>query len=150
MRHLTLSAPLAWTEASPSRGVALVVEDDEVLRELVVEILASDGWEAEGVENLSTARVALGRARTNLLVVDFQLGAETSRGLLAELAHAPDAPATLLMSAAPEACAVAAGLGVTFVRKPFDIDELLSLAKAVAAQARARPAPRSGLRARTR
>lgn len=150
MSHLTLTS-VDPRRAAAARGVALVVEDDEVLRELLVDILASDGWSAVGVGDLPSARAALPRLRADLLVVDYQLGADTSRGLLSELAVAGGAsPATLLVSATSEARAVAEGLGVSFLQKPFDIDELLSLAHARVSEARARAVQRSGLRPRTR
>jgi DNA-binding response OmpR family regulator len=123
--------------STSSRGVALVVEDDEVLRELTLEILASGGWRAEGAGDLRAARACMTRVRADLLVLDLQLGGETSEELLAELAGCAAAPASMLVSASVEARDVALAYGVPFLRKPFDIDELLTLADAVVAQRRA-------------
>lgn len=125
------------------RGLALVVEDDDDLRELIVELLELGGWRAHSAASVAQARRKIGTVGPDLLVLDFQLGGETSEPLLADLATMSCAPAALLVSASPTARGVATTYGVTLVAKPFDAEELLSQAEAVVAEARA---TRSGTR----
>ena len=125
------------------RGIVLVVEDDDDLRELFVELLELGGWRAHGASSLGAARRKIAATRPDLLVLDFQLGGETSEPLLAELATMSCAPAALLVSASLAARDVALTYGVTLVAKPFDAEQLLDQAGAVVARARA---SRSGTR----
>ncbi len=125
------------------RGVVLVVEDDDDLRELFVELLELGGWRAQGAANLGQARRKLAATRPDLLVLDFHLAGETTEPLLAELASMSCAPAALLVSASIAARDVALAYGVKLVAKPFDAEELLVQADAVVAQSRAK---RSGTR----
>jgi DNA-binding response OmpR family regulator len=122
--------------AAPPRGIAIVVEDDDVLRELVVEVLSAGSWAAHGVADLRSARDSMSELRPDLLELDLHLGEETSGELLAELANESSAPATLLVSASEAARDVAADFGVPLLPKPFDIDELLAKADAVVAHAK--------------
>jgi DNA-binding response OmpR family regulator len=131
------------TSPARPRGIVLVVDDDDDLRELFVELLELGGWRAHAAASLGQARRKLAASRPDLLVLDFQLGGETSESLLAELATMSCAPAALLVSASPSAHAVALAYGVTLVAKPFDAEELLSQAETVVARARA---GRSGTR----
>lgn len=125
--------------------MVLVVEDDDDLRELFVELLELGGWRAAGAATVGQARRRLAASRPDLLVLDFQLGGETSEPLLAELASMSCAPAALLVSASPAARDVATTYGVPLVAKPFDAEELLSQAEVVVAKSRAR---RSGTHTR--
>lgn len=112
---------------------ALVVEDDETIREALLVTLEAEGFVAEGVGSLREARAALARTRVTVVVLDLMLPDGRADELLAELAAATDSPPTVLVSASPDAPEVARRFGIACMAKPFDLDHLLdALDKAVA------------------
>jgi DNA-binding response OmpR family regulator len=119
----------------------LVVEDDEAIRE-ALGILLADDYVVTCVERLSEAREALrSPAPPALIVLDLTLRGEHGSELLAELAFVADAPPVLVLSASRDAADVARDYDVAFMRKPFDVPELLTaVAGAIAKGARPRRA----------
>ena len=84
----------------------LVVDDDPLLRPLLVQILQIEGHYVEDADSLAGAREILGRDRFDVVVADYHMGtAETGDLLLAEVAA--DSPTTrrILFSSAPPATA---------------------------------------------
>ena len=121
----------------------LVVEDDVAVAELIRTVLNDvPGWGATIVHKASAAREVFRHVRIEVLVVDVNLPGISGLELLELLRNDPhwDEPPVLLMSARPEQIGIAAamreGLVTKFLRKPFDVDELVSeVHDAVAAHA---------------
>ncbi|MBI2396087.1 MAG: response regulator [Deltaproteobacteria bacterium] len=112
----------------------LIVEDEQVMRGVMVAALSDCGFGPLGVADLGGAREALAREVPTLVVLDLSLEGEFGAELLAELALRPDGPCVLVCSAFPLADVVAARFGVELLRKPFDLDDLATAAeRAIAA-----------------
>jgi DNA-binding response OmpR family regulator len=105
---------------------ALVVEDDLDLGPCIHEILEEGGYRTVLARSLAQARAELANHGFDIIVLDVMLGGDHARDLLAELAVAPEAPPTLLVSAAREAASLAESYGVSLVPKPFDMDVFLA------------------------
>ena len=110
----------------------LVVEDDEAVAELIRTVLNDvPGWGVTVVHDASAAREVFRHVRIELLVVDVNLPGVSGLALLALLRQDPDwnEPPTILMSADADQAGIQAalrdGLARTFLRKPFDIDQLV-------------------------
>jgi CheY-like chemotaxis protein len=113
------------SSAPPSDKLhVLVVEDDEVVRGTIQEIVAEQGHTAVSAANLTEARVYLAVAMPDVMVLDLNLEGEFGGDLLPELATLHGAPTTVLVSAYPFAGLVAERYGVELVRKPFSIGDL--------------------------
>jgi DNA-binding response OmpR family regulator len=110
----------------------LVVEDDVAVAELIRTVLNDvSGWGATIVHDAAAAREVFRHVHIEVLVVDVNLPGISGLELLELLRKDPhwDEPPVLLMSAQPEQVGVAAavreGLVTKFLRKPFDVDELV-------------------------
>ena len=110
----------------------LVVEDDEPTAELVRTVLNDvSGWGATVVHDAAAAREVFRHVRVDVLVLDVQLPGISGPELLALLPGDPDwdEPSVILMSADAEGPEVRATLSrggnVHFIRKPFDVDQLV-------------------------
>ena len=120
----------------------LVVEDDEATAELVRALLNGvPGWGATVVHDASAAREVFRHVRIEVLVLDVNLPGITGPELLELLRRDPgwDEPPVVLMSSDPPPPELQAAMGhdaaVRFLRKPFDVDELvLAVEGAVAAR----------------
>ena len=104
--------------------LAVVVEDDEPIRDVLMMLLEDAGYATACADSLGGARRLLGLARPSVLLLDLNLRGELAVDLLAELACAQDAPPTLLISASIAAPSVAQRFGIELAAKPFDIDAL--------------------------
>lgn len=97
----------------------LLVIPDAALRTVLVDVLASDGYDAVAVGNEADASDHLAHVQPALLVLDGSPSFHRVRPLLERLAHAKDAPPTLLLSDVHDLSAVAEAYGVAHLRKPF-------------------------------
>jgi DNA-binding response OmpR family regulator len=107
-------------------SVALIVEDDLSLRGSLMALFEEEGYEAIGVSRLDEARASLASRKPGVLVLDLTLEGEFGGDLLAELAEAEAAPATVIVSAFRLAKLVADRYGVPLVGKPFDLSTLVT------------------------
>jgi DNA-binding response OmpR family regulator len=127
--------------AADSRSVArtggtvsiLVVEDDVAVAELVRAVLNDvSGWGTTVVHDAAAARAVFRHVRIEVLVVDVNLPGISGLELLELLRRDPHwgEPPVLLMSADPHQAGVVdalrTGLVTRFLRKPFDVDELVA------------------------
>jgi CheY-like chemotaxis protein len=110
----------------------LVVEDDEAVAELIRTVLNDvTGWGVTVVHDASAAREVFRHVLIEMLVVDVNLPGISGLELLVLLRQDPDwnEPPIILMSAdagqAGISEALRDGLATTFLRKPFDIDQLV-------------------------
>ena len=120
---------------SVARAPVLIVEDDADIRELLSSVLVLEGYPvvtaadgAEGLEQLRTAHPAL--VLLDLMMPSMD-GWEFRRLQMLDpaLAGVP----TVILSGDGRLEAKAASLGTSFLRKPVDLDELLSVVANAAA-----------------
>jgi DNA-binding response OmpR family regulator len=110
---------------SRAREIVLVVEDEPLLRNAYASVLEDEGYVVVSVDSLTSARAAMAQYAPSILVLDLTLGAGFATELLHELAVAPRAPSTVIVSAFPLAPMIAGQFGVEVMRKPFDLGELI-------------------------
>jgi two-component system phosphate regulon response regulator PhoB len=113
-------------------GRVLVVDDDDSIREVVIEALSDEGYEVVGAADGQAALALLTATRNkplSLILLDLRM-AGLDGGAFAESYRRlpePRAP-VLLFSAVQGAEAYAAELGaVGTLTKPFELEELLAL-----------------------
>jgi DNA-binding response OmpR family regulator len=102
----------------------LVVEDDRDLRDVVVEILAEAGHEAVEAADVATARRELA-SRFHVVLLDLHIAGESAEPLLAELCTAGVPVVLSSADVSDKGRAVAGRWSLSFVPKPFDLDQLL-------------------------
>ena len=108
------------------RKSVLVVEDEQSIRESLVELFESDDVETVAAATVVDARRCLGERAVDLVVTDIRLGAKRDGGLQVMAAAgilAADAPVIVLTAFPDESNRLAAGrLGAThFLQKPVDL-----------------------------
>jgi DNA-binding NtrC family response regulator len=117
----------------------LVVDDDAASCELLREIFAAEGWEAESAQTPEAALEAAARAPFDLVVSDINLeSARTGLDILREMRDA--CPVILVtgfgtLDAAVEASREGAW---DFVSKPFKVEEVVATARRALERARSR------------
>ena len=111
--------------------VVLVVEDEPDIREVLEEMLDAGGHRVLTASNGREALAVLDRVSTPCLVLlDLMMPVMSGFAFLEELTRRPDKERVnvLLISANAQVEQVARGNGVVgFVRKPFDLDDVLAL-----------------------
>ena len=115
------------TEQVGSGLRALVIEDEEVVRAVVVEVLEGMGFVVAAAVSLGDARAKLTQAQTDLLVVDKNLPDGSGLLLARELSEKDvDAQVVVMSAYATLSSAVEAlQAGVAdYVLKPFDLADL--------------------------
>jgi CheY-like chemotaxis protein len=101
----------------------LVVDDDPGLRHALVEALLEAGYAAEQAGDGLLALRQIARQLPDLILSDVQMPQLDGIGLATTLApHTPPIP-IILMSANP----LPSGCAQPFIRKPFDLEALLTL-----------------------
>ncbi|HWS55897.1 MAG TPA: sigma-54 dependent transcriptional regulator [Pyrinomonadaceae bacterium] len=125
---------------------ALVVDDNELVRGNVAELLRGDGWEVSEAGSAARAFELLGGERWSLVFCDVKLGDGGDEGydvLRRFTAEQPDAQIVLMTghaSAVGALDAVSSG-AYDYLPKPFENDRVLGIARAVrrGIEKRARP-----------
>lgn len=120
---------------------ALVVEDDDTIREALSLTLQSEGFDTREAATLSEARAALDVEQPTVVVLDLMLPDGRGDELLSELARASHSPPTVLVSASPDAPDIAMRYGIAWMRKPFDLDRLIGALKQAIARGRSPSVP---------
>jgi CheY-like chemotaxis protein len=115
-----------------TKASVLVVEDDSAIRELVVDTLVEAGFVLRAVPDGSVALQQLAEWRPDVIVLDLMMpvmDGPTFRAEQRRLALSADVPLVVL-SASRQVREIAADLGaVAVLRKPFDINELVSVVR---------------------
>jgi two-component system cell cycle sensor histidine kinase/response regulator CckA len=137
-RPLTTEPPLAVPARSGPHTV-LVVDDEPVVRKIVVHVLRRAGYEVLDAESPAAAHALLA-ARTapvDLLITDLLLGGESGRTLAADVRARDPAIGVLFMSGYPEG-ALEHGKALRpdehFLHKPFTPDVMTSTVERVLAR----------------
>jgi CheY-like chemotaxis protein len=124
--------------ATPADGnpggtrTVLVVEDDAAVAALLGEALNGvPGWRATVVGDAAAAVAVCQQVRVDVVVTDVHLPGISGPELLGRLAALPGgAPPALVLSSDGDPPgvreALATGAAVGFLRKPFDLDDLLA------------------------
>ena len=108
----------------------LVVDDDDLTRELLAHVLRKDGHEVVEVSDGADALTRLGSARFDLVVSDVQMARTSGIELLEAIAKLPVRPPVILVTGYAEAAAAmdAMALGAAdYLSKPVDPEQLLAL-----------------------
>lgn len=113
---------------------ALLVEDEELIRAFMAEVLAEAGWQVTEAGSGDTALALLERESFDLLVTDVHMpgqvdGYELVRCARARLAGLP----VIVTTGRPEPERPALGGATALVPKPFRIAAMLSAIERVAA-----------------
>lgn len=121
----------------------LVVDDDQAVAELLRELLNDvPGWGATVVHDAAAARAVFHHVRVEALVLDVNLPGISGLELLELLRRdaAWEDPPIIFITAIPDQPQVQEHViseGIRLIRKPFDVDELVTAVKdAVAARGR--------------
>jgi DNA-binding NtrC family response regulator len=116
----------------------LVIDDEEVVRELTVEVLKRSGYEPHGVPSAKDALELLGQEPFDLVVSDVVMPEMTGVEFLHELKERrPELPVVLMTggSKEPERATRAVALGACgLLYKPFSHAELTAAVKAALAK----------------
>jgi DNA-binding NtrC family response regulator len=111
----------------------LVVEDEQSIRDILVELFEIEGTETEAAGTLDEAKAAVGRRTFDLIVTDLRLGGKRDGGLHVMAVSGllcPDATVIVLTAYPGEDNRHAAlRLGAThFLEKPVDLSTIAALA----------------------
>lgn len=117
----------------PLQAAVLIVEDEDSIRDVLVELFSVGGVEVESAATLEGATATLGRRGFDLIVTDIRLGGRRDGGLQVMAAAgflSPDAT-VIALTAYPDddnRCA-SLRLGAThFLEKPVSLETLAELA----------------------
>ncbi len=113
---------------------ALVVDDESQIRQFVGEVLRTDGWQVSEADTAERAMQMLGEQRWSVVFCDIILGGANGLDVLRRFREAqPEAQIILMTGYGSAAGALeATSLGAyDYLLKPFSINDLLELSKAV-------------------
>lgn len=113
----------------------LIVDDDADLLDVLEMLLSDDGFRTVPCTTVEAALVALTAEPVQLIITDLRLVGGSGLDLLRHIRTlAPQTPNTIVLTAIRPAYAEAEleqieRLGVRVLAKPFDIDDLLAVAR---------------------
>lgn len=112
---------------TPARPHILLTESDAAVREVITEVLSSEGYTVVAVDNIAATREELRRQPYAVLLLDARVG-DDGHGLdwLEDFVQHQDAPRIVILSGARSAPELGDRFGVTVLTKPFDIDALVA------------------------
>lgn len=108
------------------RGQILVVEDEEILRESLVDFFRHENYIALSADTIAAARHEMNQHEFDLILLDMKLPDGSGLDLLAGISGR-QAPLVIVATAFPEVqtAVTALKLGAfDYINKPFDLDEL--------------------------
>lgn len=109
------------------RGTILVVDDDEGVRAVMATALEDDGWAVETAENGRSALEAVATDRPAAIILDLRMPVMDGLTFAERYREFPEPRAPLiLISATVTETAIRATGAVTGLRKPIDLNVLLS------------------------
>ena len=108
----------------------LVVDDDSLVRELVSEILAEEGYSASGVSNgIEAIKKLKAGEKFDLIISDIEMPVMTGIKLAREMRSISSVPLILMSGNATPHLKEIAALADYFLLKPFEFNDLLSAVK---------------------
>jgi DNA-binding NtrC family response regulator len=111
---------------------ALVVDDEALIRETVARALEAEGWNSDRAADGASALAAFRDGGHHLVILDLKLPDRPGLEVLEEIRRLDPTAQVLVITAhgTIEAAVQAMRLGAfDFVRKPFELEELLAAAK---------------------
>lgn len=115
---------------APSRGRVLVVEDDDVTRDLFAEILESEGYEVAAEPEGRAALVRTRSWRPDLIILDLVMPGVDGwyfRALQRQIPRLRDVPVIVISARRPPWREEDMLEPTAFLAKPFDLDAFVSL-----------------------
>lgn len=112
----------------PGRPKILIVDDEAAIRDLLVEVLADEGYLVVAASNGRAAVAMVLREQPDLVLMDVMMPELDGPGTVRQLRALPESATVpiVLMSAAHHLAPDSAD-GVSFVSKPFDLEHLLAV-----------------------
>jgi two-component system, NtrC family, response regulator AtoC len=128
----------------------LILEDDDLLRQVTAERLEREGYSVVAAANLAEARALLDQQTPDLAVLDIQLPDGLGTALLEELTRSGDTVCVMMSAHATVQSAVGAlrAGAVDYMEKPFSFDRLSATIRGALERTRLRREVRA-LRERT-
>ena len=108
------------------RGRILIVEDEEMLRESLVDFFRQENYIALSADTLSGARQEMSQHDFDLMILDMKLPDGSGLDLLADIPD-PQSLLVIVATAFPEVQTAVKALKLgafDYINKPFDLDEL--------------------------
>ena len=128
--HLLKTIAELLTERAPR---VLVIDDEPIIRELLVEHIGDEGYIVDSARTIAQARAYMRLRRPDLIVLDLMLPGNTGWDFLRERQADPllTAIPVVVISAAPrERLDLATELGAdALLSKPFDLGEVTALVR---------------------
>jgi two-component system response regulator FlrC len=118
------------TSAPGNRPGVLVVDDDEGIRENIVDLLKSEDYRVVSAANADEAMILLESEKIDLLLTDFQMPGKNGVELIEAARKRQASLPAILMTAylyVYEQLDEDRRRGIRLLRKPFDADEVLRL-----------------------
>ncbi|MFQ5817424.1 MAG: response regulator [Terriglobia bacterium] len=121
------------TGSNPGRGSVLVVEDEQYIREFLVDYLGAEGFRVDTVPNAAYALVRLCSAkRYDLVLCDIKMPGTSGIELFQKISRKqPDLAARFVFITgdylSPGTREFLASTPVRYLLKPFSVNELLAL-----------------------
>jgi CheY-like chemotaxis protein len=114
------------TMANPVR--VLIVDDEPAIRHAVEAVLADEGFVVATAPDGAAALAALDTARPDAILLDLRMPVMDGYAFLAAYRARPEPRAAVIVCSTASNAAGAVGLGAAgYLRKPFDIDELIEM-----------------------
>lgn len=117
---------------TPSKKI-LVVDDDPDIREIIMMVLESEGFNVSGLDNGTAVVDTVRQIQPDIVLLDVQLGDSDGRDICRELKEKPDTQAipVIIISASHGWQAIQEKLcnADDFLPKPFDVKELVDRVK---------------------
>lgn len=107
-------------------GRVVILEDDRSIGRLMESVLGDEGYEIELLEDASGFWPAVEANPPDLVLMDVLLGDADGRTWYQEFRDRGYRAPLLLVSALAGLEDIAADLGVGYVKKPFDLDDLVA------------------------
>lgn len=118
----------------PNSPYVLVVEDDQQMRNMIIEHFRDNNLQATGVANGQEASRHLSTQGLSLIVLDLQLGREDGFDVLREIRARSDVPVVIVTGHRRDEIDRIIGLELgadDYISKPFSLRELQARARAV-------------------
>ena len=122
-------------------GTILVVDDEEIMREILETLLTREGYEVEGVGDGDQVMARFSQLKPDLVILDIMLPGIDGLTLCKEIRKQSQVP-IIMLTARDEVTDKVVGLEVgadDYLTKPFHPQELVARAKALLRRARVEP-----------
>ena len=111
-------------------GKILIVEDDEVMRKTLADVLRKKGYQVYTAGNGEGGLLLLKSNLVDLVLLDQRLPGMNGLSVLKEIKEMGDEPLVIMITAYPEVEKAVAAIksgAYDYINKPFDLEELLLL-----------------------